>query len=515
MYYFGVQDNYNVMVMDLLGPSLEDLFNRCSRKFSLKTVLQLADQILDRIDCLHSRHLIHRDIKPANFTIGLGDSASSVFCVDFGLSKRYRHPKTLQHIPHRDGRSLTGTPRYASINNHLGIEQSRRDDLESVGYVLIYFLKGSLPWQGLKAKNAQKKYRMILEKKQQISIAQLCQGCPSQFAEFLAYTRSLKFDAKPDLPYLRKLFRDLYHSQGLANIGKIWDWEDLEIDYGVGENGIATGGGIPSVGGGLPAAGLLRPGTAAAVGGAMMDTDILGVDDDPYEGPGTRRPNTSSGVKPQVNQTNSSSWLFGTRQNTNPTGSNLPNPNPTNLGYVDLTMDSPQQRRPHTAHGSRAGGDPKPQQQVINVDEENEDDHVVAGARAMMRYRRTRNSNENVASQVPVTSSALPNAAPGSRGWTGGDGKASSALGIFSTAPAMTAQQVSASTAGFGGQISSSKQQQQQQQAPKMTTGTLPPTSSSGAGWLGSSDGRPKSAGLSASAGQSGQLSHQFKLFMK
>ena len=108
-----------------------------------------------------------------------------MFCVDFGLSKRYRHPKNLQHIPHRDGRSLTGTPRYASVNNHLGIEQSRRDDLESIGYVLVYFLKGSLPWQGLKAKNAQKKYRLILEKKQQISIAQLCQGCPSQFAEYL------------------------------------------------------------------------------------------------------------------------------------------------------------------------------------------------------------------------------------------------------------------------------------------------------------------------------------------
>jgi hypothetical protein len=117
--------------------------------------------------------------------IGRGQSANIVYCVDFGLSKRYRHPKTLQHIPHRDGRSLTGTPRYASINNHLGIDQSRRDDLESIAYVLIYFLKGSLPWQGLKANNAQKKYRLILENKQQVSIAQLCAGCPSQFGEFL------------------------------------------------------------------------------------------------------------------------------------------------------------------------------------------------------------------------------------------------------------------------------------------------------------------------------------------
>ena len=231
VYHFGTQDNYNVMVMDLLGPSLEDLFNKCSRRFSLKTVLQLADQLLERVDTLHARHLIHRDIKPANFVIGVGDTSSNVFCVDFGLRKRYRHPKNLQHIPHRDGRSLTGTPRYASINNHLGVEQSRRDDLESIGYVLIYFLKGSLPWQGLKAKNAQKKYRMILEKKQQVSIAQLCQGCPSQFAEFLAYARSLKFDAKPDIPYLRKLFRDLFHAQGFAGVGKIWDWDGLDSEF--------------------------------------------------------------------------------------------------------------------------------------------------------------------------------------------------------------------------------------------------------------------------------------------
>ena len=252
VYHFGTQDIYNVMVMDLLGPSLEDLFNKCSRRFTLKTVLQIADQLLERVDTLHSRHLIHRDIKPANFVIGVGDQGANVYCVDFGLSKRYRHPKNLQHIPHRDGRSLTGTPRYASINNHLGIEQSRRDDLESIGYVLIYFLKGTLPWQGLKAKNAQKKYRMILEKKQQVSIAQLCQGCPSQFAEFLAYTRSLKFDAKPDIPYLRKLFRDMYHAQGCANVGKLWDWDNLDADYSTGADAGGGGGGAPLMGANPP-----------------------------------------------------------------------------------------------------------------------------------------------------------------------------------------------------------------------------------------------------------------------
>ena len=146
--------------------------------------------------------------------IGLGSRAAQVFCVDFGLSKRYCDPKTMRHIFPRHDRSLTGTPRYASINNHLGVEQSRRDDLESVAYILIYFIRGQLPWQGLKSNKPEHKYRLILQKKQQVPIAQLCQGCPSQFAEFLAYTRALKFDATPDIPYLRKMFRDLYHALG-------------------------------------------------------------------------------------------------------------------------------------------------------------------------------------------------------------------------------------------------------------------------------------------------------------
>ena len=110
--YFGTITQ-NVMVMELLGPSLEDLFNQCGRRFSLKTTLQLADQLLERAETLHENHLIHRDIKPAN-VVSPGDTAAMVFCIDFGLSKRYRHPHTLQHIPYREGRSLTGTPRYAS-----------------------------------------------------------------------------------------------------------------------------------------------------------------------------------------------------------------------------------------------------------------------------------------------------------------------------------------------------------------------------------------------------------------
>ena len=231
VHHFGTHDCYNVMVMELLGYSLEDLFNKCGRRFSLKTVLQLADQVLERVETMHNRHLIHRDIKPANFVIGYHNT-SLVHCIDFGLSKRYRHPRTLQHIPYRDGRSLTGTPRYASINNHLGIEQSRRDDLESIGYVLVYFLRGVLPWQGLKAKTASKKYKLIMEKKQSVTISELCQGCPMQFAEYLTYCRSLAFDSKPDMQYLRGLFRDLYMQHGFANQGAEWDWDRYIQPYG-------------------------------------------------------------------------------------------------------------------------------------------------------------------------------------------------------------------------------------------------------------------------------------------
>jgi serine/threonine protein kinase len=176
--WYGVetfpQGSYNVLVMDLLGYSLEDLFSRCGRRFSLKTVLMIADQTLLRIEYIHSKSFIHRDIKPDNFLMGLGRRSNVVYIIDFGLAKRYRDPKTHVHIMYRENKHLTGTPRYASINNHLGIEQSRRDDLESLGYVFMYFLRGSLPWQGLRANTKKQKYQKIMEKKMATPIDLLC-----------------------------------------------------------------------------------------------------------------------------------------------------------------------------------------------------------------------------------------------------------------------------------------------------------------------------------------------------
>jgi len=240
--WFGVEGDYNVLVMDLLGPSLEDLFNYCGRRFSLKTVLMLADQLLRRIEYIHSKNFIHRDVKPDNFLMGAGKRGNQVNVIDFGLAKKYRDPKTHQHIPYRENKNLTGTARYASINTHLGIEQSRRDDLESLGYVLMYFNRGSLPWQGLKGQVKKQKYEKISDKKMSTPVETLCKGFPPEFATFLNYARSLRFDDKPDYQYLRKLLRDLFMKEGYK-YDAIFDWTIIRAQEGIPASvGMIAGG---------------------------------------------------------------------------------------------------------------------------------------------------------------------------------------------------------------------------------------------------------------------------------
>ena len=206
VYFFGIEGEYRILVMDYLGPCLEDLLTYCDRKFSLKTTLMLADQMLSRLKYVHSFGCIHRDIKPDNFIMGGSTDSNIVYLIDFGLSQKYQDEKG-NHIPFNEERSLTGTARYASINNHNGYEQSRRDDLESLAYSLIYFMKGSLPWQGLTVKKGQNRYNMICKKKCETAITSLCEGLPEEFGAFLMYCRNLHFDEEPLYDHWRHIFQ--------------------------------------------------------------------------------------------------------------------------------------------------------------------------------------------------------------------------------------------------------------------------------------------------------------------
>ena len=231
------------MVFDLLGPSLEDLFQFCGRKFSLKTVLMLADQLLDRLEFIHSRDIIHRDIKPANCLMGMGKQGNIVYITDLGIATERRSTQGRLNPSLRPG--LVGTARFASVNGHLGVgkcsilgpgplkvltyirAQHPCDDLESLGYMLLYFLNSSLPWQGLKAKNHEEREQLILKKKQTRKVKDLCKGLPKEFAAYFNHIRSLGFDDTPNYAHLRQSFRNLHLREGHA-YDNVYDWTVLK-----------------------------------------------------------------------------------------------------------------------------------------------------------------------------------------------------------------------------------------------------------------------------------------------
>ena len=214
------------LLMQLLGKSLDKLFTYTNRKFSIKTVSQIAYQMVQRIEYVHSKGYIHRDIKPGNFLIGKNLESKKLFIIDFGLSKKYID-KNNKHILYKEGKGLTGTARYVSLNTHYGIEQSRRDDIEGIAYNLIYFAKGKLPWQGVKTKNKKEKHKKIMEYKEEYTPEKLCEGLPEEFPTLLKYARKLDFEEKPDYKNIKIMFKQLIISNN-QQMDWNYDWEKNE-----------------------------------------------------------------------------------------------------------------------------------------------------------------------------------------------------------------------------------------------------------------------------------------------
>ena len=232
MHWFGIAGEYNAMVMELLGQNLEDLFSYCTKNFTLKTILMITIQLIERIKHVHDNNYIHRDIKPQNFLVGKDTTAKTIYILDFGLAKRYRDEHTHIHIPLKENRNLTGTARYASCNAHNGLEQSRRDDMESIAYVILYFFKGKLPWQGLKCKDKNEKYAKIKEMKMSMTPEKLCEGFPNEFAKYLTAVKKLGFEEEPAYKNYIQMFTNLFKSKDFE-MDYLYDWVTVKNNTNV------------------------------------------------------------------------------------------------------------------------------------------------------------------------------------------------------------------------------------------------------------------------------------------
>eukprot|EP00831_Metopus_contortus_P024413 TRINITY_DN2129_c0_g1_i3.p1 TRINITY_DN2129_c0_g1~~TRINITY_DN2129_c0_g1_i3.p1 ORF type:complete len:256 (-),score=30.47 TRINITY_DN2129_c0_g1_i3:161-928(-) len=209
MYFAGEEGDYRVIVMDLLGPSIQDLFAYSRGHFSLQMVIKIGLQMIKRVEFLHLKQYVHRDIKPENFLIGMGKNEGIVYLIDFGLSKKYVETDSGNHVKYREDRPFSGVIRYASLNAHKGIEQSRRDDIESIGNILIYLIKGCLPWQFLSPIEGEDLERLTYKAKSQTTLEVLCSGLPCEFLKYMKYCRNLKYEEQPDYTGLSTLLQSL------------------------------------------------------------------------------------------------------------------------------------------------------------------------------------------------------------------------------------------------------------------------------------------------------------------
>lgn len=199
--------DHSMMVMEYLGPSLGHLFAVCKKRFSLKSVLMIFDQLISRLEYVHSKGYVYRDIKPGNFVLPNDIGEGKVYMIDFGLAKKYINDENY-HIPY-EKQNFAGTAQFAPLNAHLNKTQSRRDDLESLGYMMIYFLRGTLPWNHIQSLSKKERKKIIGNIKLTIEIDELCTNCPREFQEYFKYVKSLGFTEKPNYKSLRQLFRKL------------------------------------------------------------------------------------------------------------------------------------------------------------------------------------------------------------------------------------------------------------------------------------------------------------------
>ncbi len=214
LYWYGIFNEHKLLIMERLGYSLEKVLSLL-HNFSIKTIIMIAIETLNILEKIHSYDIIHRDIKPDNFVIGYKNNRNKIYLVDFGLSKKFSEYKT--------GKNLVGTMKYASINNHLGYEQSKRDDLESLSYMLIYLYHGTLPWKGIVAQDKNEKSQKICYIKQTVPITELCKDMPIEFQFFVKYSRKLKYDRTPDYKMLQNLFIALLERNNYS-FDRKYDW---------------------------------------------------------------------------------------------------------------------------------------------------------------------------------------------------------------------------------------------------------------------------------------------------